>query len=105
MSSIVKMKYNFSNPLNIAVLFEENIKSGGGYNQSLNSALLTKSVDPKIAKFTYITTHKDNTKNLKEYGIDSITYRSNYFSELFTIPLLGPSSMPWNNVRSSQCLQ
>ena len=79
------MKYNFSNPLNIAVLFEENIKSGGGYNQSLNSALLTKSVDPKIAKFTYITTHKDNTKNLKEYGIDSITYRSNYFSELFTI--------------------
>ncbi len=58
-------------PIKLAVIFDQQIHSGGGYQQALNAALITKSIATEIAKPVFFTTVKDNVPILASYGIEA----------------------------------
>lgn len=59
-------------PIRLAVIFDQQIKSGGGYQQALNAALLTRQLSPELVKPVYFTTLNDNIDILSSYGIEAI---------------------------------
>jgi glycosyltransferase involved in cell wall biosynthesis len=56
-------------PIRLAVIFDQKIHAGGGYQQALNAALLTKKLPSSLAKTIYFTTHKDNIETLAKFDI------------------------------------
>ncbi len=58
-------------PIRLAVIFDQQIHAGGGYQQALNAALITKSIATEIAEPVFFTTVKDNVPVLASYGIDA----------------------------------
>lgn len=56
-------------PIRLAVLFDQVIHAGGAYQQSLNSALLTKKLPSELVEVTYFTTQLENIKILESLGI------------------------------------
>ena len=64
----------FEKPINIALIFDQEVSVGGGYQQGLNAALLAKKLDPKLVNISFFHT-KFLKKDLKNNGINSI-YKS-----------------------------
>ena len=62
---------NFDSPINIALIFDQEVQSGGGYQQGLNSALLASRIDPKLANIIFFHTKKSIKNKLKNHGIES----------------------------------
>jgi glycosyltransferase involved in cell wall biosynthesis len=58
-------------PIRLAVIFDQQIHAGGGYQQALNAALNTKSITTEIAEPIFFTTVKDNVHVLASYGIEA----------------------------------
>lgn len=58
-------------PIRLAVVFDQQILAGGGYQQALNAAILTKSISKEIAEPVFFTTLKENIPVLESYGIKS----------------------------------
>ena len=46
----------FEKPINIALIFDQEVSSGGGYQQGLNAALLAKKLDPKLVNICFFHT-------------------------------------------------
>lgn len=69
-------------PLRLAVIFDQPIYSGGGYQQSLNAALLTRKLPPQLAEPIFFTTRIENISSLAEYGIDAMHLRLSRFPRL-----------------------
>tara|TARA_B100000401_G_C52789964_1_gene712885 strand:+ start:85 stop:1320 length:1236 start_codon:yes stop_codon:yes gene_type:complete len=61
----------FEKPINIALIFDQEVSSGGGYQQGLNAALLAKKLDPKLVNICFFHTKNFIKKDLKNNGIDS----------------------------------
>ncbi len=61
----------FENQINIALIFDQEVASGGGYQQGLNAAILALKINPKLAKISVFHTKKNISNKLKENGIDS----------------------------------
>ena len=61
----------FENQINIALIFDQEVASGGGYQQGLNAAILALKINPKLAKISVFHTKKNISYKLKENGIDS----------------------------------
>lgn len=59
-------------PLKIAVVFDQVIEDGGGYQQSLNAALLIKKISDSIVDPVFITTRDANVEILRGYGIEAV---------------------------------
>jgi glycosyltransferase involved in cell wall biosynthesis len=57
--------------LKLAVLFDESVRSGGGYQQALNAALLVKDLPASLVEPIYFSTVEDNRETLREYGIEA----------------------------------
>jgi glycosyltransferase involved in cell wall biosynthesis len=62
-------------PIRLAVIFDQQIKTGGGYQQALNAALLTRQLSPERVKPVYFTTLKGNIETLSSYGIEALYLR------------------------------
>lgn len=62
-------------PLNLAVIFDQHILAGGGYQQALNAILLTRELAPSIATVYYFTTLRENLQTLESIGITPIFIR------------------------------
>ena len=60
------------NRIILAVFLEEELQSGGGFQQSLNAALETKKIPKENAEVIFITTIKSNISILKSLGISAI---------------------------------
>ena len=58
-------------PANIALIFDQEVLAGGGYQQGLNAALLAKKLDPKLVNICFFHTKKALKKDLENNGIDS----------------------------------
>jgi hypothetical protein len=56
-------------PIRLAVVFDQQILAGGGYQQALNAAILTKSISKEIAEPIFFTTLRGNIPVLESYGI------------------------------------
>lgn len=59
-------------PIRLGVIFDQQIGTGGGYQQALNAALLVKQLSADLVEPIYFTTLKENTRTLLEYGINAI---------------------------------
>ena len=57
------------NRIKIAIILDQKIISGGGYQQSLNAALLAKELKNDFIDIVYFTTIKENKNVLSDYGI------------------------------------
>ncbi len=69
--------------IRLAVIFDQLIHTGGGYQQALNAALLTKSISINKVEVIFFTTHKDNVSILSSYGMKTILYRVNLYYKIW----------------------
>lgn len=58
-------------PVRLAVIFEQKIDAGGGYQQSINAARLLSKLSHELARPIFITTVKINVRVLRQYGIEA----------------------------------
>lgn len=58
-------------PIRLAVIFDQQIHAGGGYQQALNAALITKSISREIAEPIFFSMIKGNIPVLAGYGIEA----------------------------------
>jgi glycosyltransferase involved in cell wall biosynthesis len=56
-------------PIRVAVILEQRIALGGGYQQSLNAALQIKRISSAVCEPIFLTTIKDNIAVLRAYGL------------------------------------
>ena len=57
--------------IRLAVIFDQMVKSGGGYQQALNSALLTKELPKDSVEVVFFTLFKENVQTLAAHGIQA----------------------------------
>ena len=62
---------SLDNPINIALIFDQEVSTGGGYQQGLNAAILASKISPKLAKISVFHTKKNISNKLLENGIKS----------------------------------
>jgi glycosyltransferase involved in cell wall biosynthesis len=55
--------------MKLAVIFDQQIRAGGGYQQALNAALLTKQLPNDLVDVVFYTTVKTNVDILREHEI------------------------------------
>jgi len=60
-----------SRPVRLAVFLEQEMKLGGGFQQSLNAALETTHLSKELCEPIFITTVKKNIPILLQYGINA----------------------------------
>lgn len=58
-------------PIRLAVIFDQQIGAGGGYQQELNAGLLTRELTNELALVIYFTTLKENIAPLVGHGIEA----------------------------------
>lgn len=58
-------------PIRLAVIFDQQIRAGGGYQQALNAALLTRELPSDICEPIFFTTLDENINTLAGYGIQA----------------------------------
>lgn len=56
-------------PIRLAVIFDQKIRSGGGYQQALNAALLARDLPSDICEIIFLTTIEKNIEALTDCGI------------------------------------
>ncbi len=70
-------------PLNIAVIFDQEVESGGGFQQGLNAAILASRIDPKLANVYFFHTKRKLKKTLLENGISSKLIDISLFEKIY----------------------
>lgn len=58
-------------PLRLAVIFDQQIRAGGAYQEALNTALLTRDLPDALTEVVFFTTLKENVAMLAEHGIEA----------------------------------
>ena len=58
-------------PIRLAVLFDQQVYAGGGYQQALNAALLVKRLPKDLVEPVYLTTLRENLETLANFGINA----------------------------------
>ena len=82
-------KYSFREtfemrPIRLAVVFDQQIRAGGGYQQALNAALLTRELPPSLVEVIYFTTLSENIGTLMKFGIKADLIRITILSKVFS---------------------
>ena len=67
MPTSLERKILMTNRLNVAIFIEQKIQIGGGFKQSLISALQIRDLKFDILNLRFIVTDKDNVNLLKKY--------------------------------------
>ena len=68
--------------IKLAVIFDQLLFSGGGYQQSINAGLVAKKLSSNYIEVIFFTTHEENIKILKELGIFSTLIKFSFLSKL-----------------------
>ena len=71
--------------MNIAVFFEQQLKSGGGFQQSLSVVELLSKYNRKKYNFIIYTNHRDNINILKKYNIRIKFFKINKIRKLILL--------------------
>lgn len=58
-------------PIRLAVLFDQQVLAGGGYQQALNAALLVERLPKDLVEPVYFTTLPENLETLANLGIEA----------------------------------
>ena len=67
--------------IRLAVFFDQQIRAGGGYQQALNAALLTRELPAELVDILFFTTLKENISALSKYGIKAKLIRLTLFDK------------------------
>jgi glycosyltransferase involved in cell wall biosynthesis len=70
-------------PIRLAVLFDQKIHAGGGYQQALNAALQVKRLPTDLVEPVYFTTVYENLSNLAKFGVVAHLIRLNIFMRVW----------------------
>ena len=68
--------------IRLGIIFDQTIKSGGGYQQALNSAMLTKKLPSELAEVVFFTTFRENLSTLASYGIQAKMIDLSFFEKI-----------------------
>jgi glycosyltransferase involved in cell wall biosynthesis len=68
--------------VNIAVVLDQNIQKGGGFQQALSSIIILNNHKTEAHNFIFLTTAEANVQILKNYGIDAKYIRLSLFDKL-----------------------
>jgi glycosyltransferase involved in cell wall biosynthesis len=68
--------------IKLGVVFDQQIFSGGGFQQSLNAAIVAKKLTSDLIDVKFYTNIKENIKVLKEYEIDAEFISISFISKL-----------------------
>ena len=69
-------------PVKMAVIFDQIINVGGGYQQAINAANIVKKVNKKYCNPIFFTNHFENINTLELLGIEVIYLNISKFSRL-----------------------
>jgi len=67
----------------LAVVFDQQIRAGGGYQQALNAALLARELPPSLVEVVYFTTLSENVGTLLKFGIKADLIQISTVSKVF----------------------
>lgn len=70
--------------LKLAVIFDQEIHAGGGYQQAMNAALLAKKLSSKLVSLIFFTTLKSNLESLASHNINAQFIKLSFFDKLTT---------------------
>ncbi len=70
-------------PIRLAVIFDQQIYVGGGYQQALNAALLTRGLPTNLVTVIFFTTVAENVQTLNQYGIETRFIKQPFLSKLW----------------------
>lgn len=68
-------------PIKLAIVFDQQIRAGGGYQQALNALLLTRELPSSLVEIFYFTTLRENIKTLDEFGVVAEFIPISYFNK------------------------
>jgi glycosyltransferase involved in cell wall biosynthesis len=68
-------------PIRLGVVFDQQIRAGGGYQQALNAALLTRELPEELVEVIFFTTLQENIATLAAHGIEAQMISLSFFSE------------------------
>lgn len=71
-------------PIRLAVVFDQQIREGGGYQQALNAVLLTRELNSSLVEIIYFTTLSENVGTLQKFGIKAESIQISIFSKVFS---------------------
>ena len=69
--------------MNIGIIFDTNSKSGGGFFQSLSSAIMINKITDKNFKFIFVVFSKESEKVLQSKGLKTINFKSRIFFNFY----------------------
>jgi hypothetical protein len=70
-------------PIRLAVMFDQQVHAGGGYQQALNAALLVRSLPKDLVFPVYYTTFRENLETLSNFGLDAHLVELNKVSRVW----------------------
>ena len=70
--------------IKLAVIIDQKISSGGGYQQSINAAMIAKKIPINLADVVFYTTVKENIKTLKDFNIEANFINFSFLSKIRT---------------------
>jgi glycosyltransferase involved in cell wall biosynthesis len=68
--------------IKLAIIFDQPIRGGGGFQQAINAALLALKLPAATAKTIFYTTLKENVTTLSEYGINAEYLKYSFFDKI-----------------------
>ena len=71
-------------PIRLGVIFDQKLRAGGGYQQSLNAALLIRNLSSDLCEPLFLTTLDENIVTLAGYGIHAESIRLSFFQKVRT---------------------
>jgi len=69
-------------PIRLAIIFDQEIHVGGGYQQALNAALIAKKIPEDLAEVLFFTTIRENLETLLSYGINAKIINISFFAKI-----------------------
>ena len=69
--------------LRLAVILDQSLIAGGGFQQALNSALEVTQLDPELVTPIFYTSIQSNISVLSTYGISSHLISLSYLDQFF----------------------
>ena len=68
--------------IRLGVIFDQQVKSGGGYQQALSSALLTQKLPKELVDVVFFTLFEENVSILATYGIKAEVINLSFFEKI-----------------------
>ena len=69
-------------PLRVAIIFDQQLDAGGGYQQAINAALIANKISNELANVFFFTTIEENINILSSYGINTKFIKITNFAKI-----------------------